>query len=540
MSIITIATFLGIGLVYAILFAILVLKKNRIITLIFLLLITGFLYYKFKLAFYPNITLYSILPAVIIGILFGASKKQAPVKPFFDLPFMTNKGQKIIRDIYRGILVFGGAGSGKTDSVLNVIMNWLGENNIKTFAHDYKDGELTEMLIPIYGDKLKIFAIHRSEITARINILDKKYIQETTDIRAIMQTLIFGLTEFDPNKGGTNIYFYNGAVGIITGVVVIFKKRYPQYCTLPHVASFILNNDFSEDLITEQGIITMPFNKLVRFLKSDDEAMSQASDFIFSAGSVRTASSILSTLSGGLNKISFPKYSWALSENDVNLDINHPDNPYSIVVLNKPKDAAILSPVLTTIFQIATNQMSDRGRSNSCLLIDEAAQFKLKNMGTIVSTMRSFNIATVYCTQDLAQGLKNYSQEEFNEIIANLSTQFFGKANYPRQAKFYEEYFEPKNILSKSTSSKGESDIFASNKSTTLSEREVKKVRAHEFLRFQTGQFAFLSDGKSDVIRFPKPNIKRVKLPENDNIDMLILSNHNRIIQEAKTIGANI
>lgn len=531
-----IVTFGLIGIAYAFLFAILILWQNRLITVAIIGVLTAFLYFKFKLAFYPNILLYSITPGFLLGSLYGASKKQAPIKPFYDIPFRTNKGTKIIRNIYRGILVFGGAGSGKTDSVLYMVMKWLGTNKVKTFAHDYKDGELTEMLIPIYGDNLKIFAIHRPEICVRINIIDKAYIDEDTDLRNILQTLIYGLTEFDSVKNSGNSFFYHASVGIITGLAIIFKKSYPEYCTVPHLTAFILNNDFSEEIVTDAGTYLSPYKKLIDFLRSDKQAEAQASDFINASGSTRTASSILATLTGGLNKIAFPKYYWALSKSEIFLDINNPNNPYSLVVINKPKDSPILSPVLTTIFQIATNQMMVRNMTNSCLLLDEAGQFKLKNMGTIVSTMRSFNIATVYCTQDLSQGLKNYSQEEFNEIIANLSTQFFGKANYPKQAQFYEAYFEPKNILSKSTSSKGNNDMFSSNSSTTLSEREVKKVRAHEFMRFQTGTFAFLSDGKSDVVKFPKVKIERANLPVKENIEMIVQANYDKIINDMTSL----
>ena len=86
-------------------------------------------------------------------------KLEGKARPLIDVKFSTNKGNKIIRDLSRGVLIFGGAGSGKSESPLYTIAKHNAENNIKIFAHDYKNGELTEMLKPLYGENLKIFSL---------------------------------------------------------------------------------------------------------------------------------------------------------------------------------------------------------------------------------------------------------------------------------------------------------------------------------------------------------------------------------------------
>ncbi len=507
-----------------------------------LILLVGFTYYisiKFPQSFYPTISIYVMLPSALLGLLYMIPKMNEKARPVIDVEFKTNKGNKIIRDLRRGVLIFGGAGSGKTESALYTIAEHNAKNNIKTFAHDYKNGELTEMLLPIYGENLKIFSLHRPNISVRLNILNPKYYPYDTDYKRAFTVLIYNLTDFSGK--GDNRFFYDSAVGIVTGTAIIFKKRYPKYCTIPHIVSFLLYSDFAETEQIGNQIIERPYEKLKNFLISDDDARGQASDFLYSAGSSKTVANILGTLGSAFSKLTTPNIFWSLSGDDIDLNLNHPDNKYSLVVLNNPKDSEIYSPVLTMLFQMITKLFMERDRDIMSLLIDEAAQFKLKNMGEIVSTMRSFGISTVYCTQDLAQGYKIYSEHEFDEIIANLGTQIFGKANYPKQAEFYEKFFEPKNILNKSTSSKGDGDLFSSNKSTTRTEREVKKVRSHEFLRFKQGQFAFLSDGNSDVIKFPKPNIPKQKLEaETEEMKALIESNYRKIIAEMKNLSASI
>ena len=60
-------------------------------------------------------------------------------------------------------------------------------------------------------------------------------------------------------------------------------------------------------------------------------------------------------------------------------------------------------------------------------------------------------------------------------------------------------------------------------------------------MRFKQGQFAFLSDGKSDIVRFPKPNIPREKLEEEtDELKALIESNYRKIIAEMKSLSTTV
>lgn len=534
------STLITLGIIAGIYF-LLVAFSNKVyyVSLLVLVGLTYFIYLKFPQSFYPTISLYVMLPSALLGLLYLIPKLEQKARPIIDVVFKTNKGNKIIRDLRRGVLIFGGAGSGKSESALYTIAKHNAENNIKTFAHDYKNGELTEMLKPLYGDNLKIFSLHRPGISVRLNILNPKYYNYDTDYKRAFEVLIYNLTDF--NGKGDNKFFYDASVGIVTATAIIFKKRYPKYCTIPHIVSFLLYSDYSETYQIGNQIIEKPYEKLKRFLMSDDDARGQASDFLYSAGSSKTVANILGTLGSAFAKLTTPNIFWALSADELDLNLNHPENKNSLVVMNNPKDSPIYSPVLTMLFQMITKLFMERNRDIMALLIDEAAQFKLKNMGEIVSTMRSFGISTVYCTQDLAQGYKIYSEHEFDEIIANLSTQIFGKANYPKQAEFYEKFFEPINILNKSTSSKGDGDIFASNKSTTRTEREVRKVRAHEFLRFKQGQFAFLSDGKSDIVRFPKPNIPREKLEEEtDELKALIESNYRKIIAEMKSLSTTV
>ncbi len=131
-----------------------------------------------------------------------------------------------------------------------------------------------------------------------------------------------------------------------------------------------------------------------------------------------------------------------LSAEDVPLNINSPDNPAIISIVNNPKKDASLSPVIAAIMHTVTKQMSERDKKPSFVLLEEAPTIRLSNMHRIPATLRSYDIATVYVMQDKVQNDMLYGEKASKAILSNLSYQFFGKVNDPDTAKYYERFFE--------------------------------------------------------------------------------------------------
>ena len=148
-------------------------------------------------------------------------------------------------------------------------------------------------------------------------------------------------------------------------------------------------------------------------------------------------------------------------------------------------------------------------------------------MSTITATMASFGVSTIYCCQDVVQGNQIYGRDGFKAIINNLSTQFFGKANDPDSAKFYESYFPLIKRKEKSRTT-GES-----RNSTTTSTKEVPKHRAQEFFELKQGQFGFISSGKADLFQFKMPVIEKKEIPVLKEVTaQQKIDNFNKIIND--------
>lgn len=530
-------------IIFGISIGVVIKHTHRLFLIGILLLVIGFIYIAFKNSFYPTLLFYMVAPSVILGFLYGFTKYVAPAEPVKDIEFGTNKGRRIIRNVFRGVSIFGASGSGKTASVIYTLLQHFAKYDFSGIIYDYKDGELTEMCKPLFGDKLQIISIHRHDISVRINPLAPRFLEDEKDVIEVSKVIISNLQSSSKDKN----FFSETSESLLRAIILRFSMDYPQYCTLPHIISFILSVDFSlkvEDPALKKDTYKT-FEGLRKFLVQNKRVRMQSASFLFGLESEKQTAGVISSLANALTNLVIPDAFWTLSADEMDLDINNIDNHKVVAVIGEPKNEGAYTPLLAMIIHTITKQMMQRNRPPSFLLLDEAPTIKLENMARIPATMRSFNVATIYCAQDIVQGVQQYTKDGFKAIITNLSTQFFGKANDPDTANYYEGYFEKVMEKTKTTTKKGTGDILSSgDNSTTIGQREVSKFRANEFMKLEVGQFAFLSDGKSEIIKFNKPNISIEPLKENaDEMKSRITKNMNKIISDmeyfAKDIGVS-
>lgn len=149
-----------------------------------------------------------------------------------------------------------------------------------------------------------------------------------------------------------------------------------------------------------------------------------------------------------------------------------------VSVVNNPKLETTYSPIIATIIHTIIKQMSVRNRKTSFILMEEAPTIRLLNMHRIPATLRSYDITTLYIMQVKIQNDLLYGDKASKAIMANLSYQFFGKANDPATARYYEQFFKlvKRDVVS---ISKGEGLSFDTR--ATRTKREVSKLRADLF-----------------------------------------------------------
>ena len=461
------------------------------------------------------------LPLLFINILwfvFFSKNGNDNFDSNYRIRLAVSKGKLVLENIRRGIAIIGAAGSGKTESVVYPLLEHFGKWNFSGIIYDYKDFEITEMAYPIFsqGD-VPFQIISFNTIYAKVNPIAPRYLPDEESVNEVSRVLVENLLEQKDNNMNATTRFFNDVVeGLIGGMIWRLKTDFKDACTLPHLIALYQHLD-------TKG--------LIKFLSANTTSKAMADAFISGIDSERQTAGVKSTLANAFKKISTQRIFMVLSEDEINLNINDPDHLKVISVVNNPKIETSLSPVIATIIHTITKQMSMRHRNPSFLLMEEAATLRLLNMHRIPATLRSYDIATVYVLQDKIQNDMMYGPMASKAILSNLSYQFFGKANDPDTAKYYERFFE---IVKKETKSVNKGYNLNFDTRITKGEREVAKTRADVFYGLQQGEFVVLADGKDKKVKFKTPKILRQLPPTKRNLQKQLRENFERIHREVK------
>ena len=494
--------------------------------IVLILLIVAALLLKTNIPFHQflKLVLYGGLPllfaAILLFVFVAKEETKSNTNEKYRVILNTIGYRLILGNIRRGISIIASAGSGKTESVVYNLFDHLSRFGFCGVMHDYKNFEITEMAYPIFTQTdRQFYIISFDPIYNKVNPIAPHYIPDEESVHEISRVLLENLLELkESGITGTSKFFNDAVEGLIGGMIWRLKENYPDYCTIPHMIALY------QHLTTEE---------LVDFLSANVTAKAMADAFISGVDSDRQTAGVKSTLANAFKKISTQKIFMVLSEDEVPLNVNHTDTPSIISVVNNPKKETSLSPVIATIIHSITKQMSERNRFSSFLLMEEAATLRLLNMHRIPATLRSYDIMTIYVLQDKIQNDMMYGDKASKAILSNLSYQFFGKANDPDTAKYYERFFE---IVKKETRSVSKGYSLNFDTRITQGEKEVAKRRADAFYALQQGEFVVFFDGKDKKVRFKMPVIQR-ELPKAIEItEQELKANFDKIHREAQSI----
>ncbi len=452
-----------------------------------------------------------------------------------------------IKNLRQGIVGYGASGSGKSESLGCTLLEHFNKYNFALVLYDHKNFELTQFAYNIYRNNTNVsfhsFAIQSPEHSVRLNPLDPLYIKDEASLNAILNGIIIGFTGKEPTDD-TSRYFHNGALSLLAGVTWRLKTEFPDKCNLPYLAAFILMADHDGIEYDAKGNeYKIPLQLLKEFIEVDDRASMLASVFM-KISNPKEQSSLLGTVASYMRTISDPAVFYLLSANDFFLDINKKNNRKVLSLINTTGTlGSVITPIISMVVETIFQKISESSNEDDiAFVLDEAPRLRAQNLGARVSTLRALGVSFVYLMQDRVQAKVATDGKEYliDEVLANLSTKFLGKANDPKSAKNYEGYFEEIKETQKSITSGG---FFSKGGNrTTTSKKDRREVKDYEFQRLKPGVFYFLSNEVSKKITFAYNKIKHDKVmpPKVRNITIEELeANYLHIINDAKTCFYN-
>lgn len=339
---------------------------------------------------------------------------------------------------FRGVLIMGGAGAGKSVSLIEPLIYQSVEKQYAGLLYDYKFPELTRHLAQAYrlagrAGRPGVVNFENLSCSNRVNPLalmpSVSYAQEYA--AAVFANLL-------PESVAKPDFWTRSAESVLAAVFWFLHQHHPEQATLPHAVAFLL----------------LPIEDAIHALSTDTQcaglvaSVRQAVD----SKSANQLSGVTATLQLPLAKINTPEIAWVLSADDFSLNLNDPENPRWLTIGNSPTLSETYSPVLSLIATSCIKQLNQQGKAPSMVLLDEAPTLYIPKLDNLPATGRSNKVATVYAAQDLAQMVDRYGLVKADTLLANFGNQFYGRVSHPKTAEHVSRIFGKMDKVFTSTS----------------------------------------------------------------------------------------
>lgn len=312
---------------------------------------------------------------------------------------------------FRGILVAGTPGSGKSYFVIRHIITQHIAKGFSMFVYDFKFDDLS---IIVYNTWLKhkgnykvtpeFYVINFDDLSRshRCNPLDPAAMLDITDASESARTILLGLNREWIKKQGD--FFIESPINFLSAIIWFLRKYQDgEFCTLPHVIELMqLEYDDLFTLLRTEKEIEVLINPFINAYLND--AMEQLEGQIASAKIA-------------MARLSSPQLYYVLSGNDFMLDINNPEKPKLVCAGNNPQKIQIYGAVLSLYVNRLVKLVNQKGKMKSSLVFDEFPTIYLNNMDGLIATARSNKVATTLGIQDFSQLRKDYGKEQADVIV---------------------------------------------------------------------------------------------------------------------------
>ncbi len=450
-------------------------------------------------------------PKPISKDLIKYDAEKFPLSFFIPYNLKSNIGYTI-NNPFRGVLIVGGAGSGKTETFVKNIIEGALSKAYSGIIYDYKYPSLTNIVYGIeatYGDNgVKTYTINFEDLknSNRVNPLHPMYLKSVAYAEEYASTIINNLMPETIKKPD---FWSRSAIALLQATIWYFKEHHPDKCNLPNVVMFI----------------QQPIGKVLETLRTDIMCKQLISSILTAYDNKADGqlSGTVGTLQIALNKINTPEITYILSGNDFILDLNDPKEPKRLCIGNSPQMQETYGPVISLICTVALKMMNADNKHHSFVLLDEAPTLYIPRLETVPATGRERKIAVIYIAQDISQIIDRYGKEKKDTIIANLANQFWGRVSHHETAEYISKLFGKEEIVRRSytegtntgnssnTGFSGSGGSFGSSGSNSNSSSFTDSIVDKEVLKttdiyqFTPGKFAYI------IVDYQKANISGVK-----------------------------
>ncbi|MEX6690032.1 conjugal transfer protein MobC [Danxiaibacter flavus] len=314
---------------------------------------------------------------------------------------------------FRGLLVSGTPGSGKSYFVIRHVITQHIQKGFSMFVYDFKFDDLTKIVYNTwlrskskYSIYPEFYVINFDNLSRshRCNPLEPSAMTDITDAAESARTILLGLNREWIRKQGD--FFVESPINFLTAIIWYLRRyRDGEFCTLPHVIELMqVDYDRLFSILRTEKEIEVLINPFVNAYIND--VMEQLEGQIASAKIA-------------MARLSSPQLYYILSGNDFTLDINNPLKPKIVCMGNNPQKIQIYGAVLSLYVNRLIKLVNQKNKLKCSLIFDEFPTIYLNNIDSLIATARSNKVATCLGIQDFSQLRKDYGKEQA-DVITNI------------------------------------------------------------------------------------------------------------------------
>ncbi|HEX3934808.1 MAG TPA: YWFCY domain-containing protein, partial [Puia sp.] len=316
-----------------------------------------------------------------------------------------------IIDPFRGTLILGSPGSGKTWYLVEPMIRQFIERKFSILVYDFKYDDLSRIVYnhfeknrSAYPATTAYYNLHFGDLNRshRCNPLHPATLDDLQDAGEAARTVLLGMQ----TQGGErqSEFFLESAINFVQALIW-FLRLYKQgvYCSWPHVIELAQTsyNELFPVLSAEPQL-----RALVKpFIDAYHDAPEQLSGQIASA-----------TIS--LARLSSPQVYYIMSGNDFTLDLNNPAAPKLLTIGSNPQKTDTYGPMISAYINTINRLANRKAMYPLAEIFDEFSTVKVHTIIKTIATGRSNKMAVTLCTQDASQLRLAYGKE-FTDVILN-------------------------------------------------------------------------------------------------------------------------
>ena len=391
----------------------------------------------------------------------------------------SNKGW-INLNPFRGTMVIGTPGSGKSFGVINPAIRQMIAKGFCLCIYDFKFPDLAQIAYYHYLLKkskesdykysFNVINLNEVEKSKRVNPFHKKYIQTLAEAQEMAESMVSSLQKGGSNSGGgSEAFFTQSAINFLSSCIYYFAKlENGKYSDLPHILSF-MNRSYQE--IFDSLFKNEEIGSLLSHFKTayDNKAFDQLE------GQIGTLKIFLSRLA---TKESF----WVFSGDEVELKITDRENPSILILASDPGTQDINSALYSAILNRTLRLVNSKHNLPGGIIADEFPTIYIHKIDNVVATARSNRVAVLLGLQEIPQLRQFYKKEVADTISAIVGNILSGSARDKNTLDWLEKLFG--KIKQKSFSQ----SISQQGTTTSINEKMDFMIPAGKIAALRTGE----------------------------------------------------